>query len=70
MKLKEYFAKYDLNRTAFAYKCGVPYSSLMAYISGKHRPRQEVAEEIEKLTDNLVTVEELRGKDERRKAHS
>ena len=65
MTLKEYMTKYRMDVLKFAYECGVPYSSMWSYISGKHKPRQRVAERIEITSDKLVTVKELRGKDDR-----
>ena len=65
MKLKEYIQKYNLDVTQFAARCNVAYSSMYEYIRERIKPRQKVAERIEKNSDNLVTVKELRGEDDR-----
>lgn len=65
MKLREYFDKYNVNMSAFARECGVAVSTVFYYYHEKRTPYQKTAEIIEKKTDGLVTVKELRGKDER-----
>jgi hypothetical protein len=65
MKLREFFAKYKLDRTKCASDCGIPYPTFMSYFYEKHKPKQAVAELLEAWTDKLVTVFEMRGKDDR-----
>lgn len=67
MRLKEFVDKYRIDTTKISYECGVPYNTMRTYISGKHKPKQKIAEKIEKFSDNLVTVLEMRGKDDRDK---
>lgn len=61
MKLREFLTKYKIDRTKFACDCDIPYSTLMSYLSGKVRPKLKVAQKIAYMSDNLVTVDELRG---------
>lgn len=73
MNLKDYFDKYQINKTKFAARLDTNPAAIYHYLSGRMKPRQKLAERIEKETDGLVTVIELRGKDERikkRKADS
>jgi hypothetical protein len=76
MKLSEYFKAYNIDLYDFAYnKCryiqdGVErhlcVDTIYKCMRGR-RPYQRNAEIIEKATNGLVTVEELRGKDDRKK---
>lgn len=68
MKLKEYIDKYKVDPIIFGLECGVRPSTIYAYINGSRRPKKEVAELIQKLSEGLVTVEEARGEHERDKA--
>lgn len=65
MKLKQFIDKYKVNTTKFAAKCDTTVAALYFYMQEKRKPRQKVAEKIEKESDGLVTVMELRGKDDR-----
>jgi hypothetical protein len=67
MKLREFFDKYKLPKTKFAAELDMHFTVLWRYITGTRRPRQARAEQIEKKTDGLVTVFELRGTDDRQK---
>lgn len=66
MKLKDYFEKYKIDPVEFAVKCKISPASIYLYLRGR-RPHQSLAEAIEKESDGLVTVMELRGKDDRQK---
>lgn len=70
MKLKEFFAKYKYSKELLAVKCQISYPAIMQYLQGKRIPRQKVAERIEKETDGLVTVLDLRGTDDRKKSNN
>lgn len=67
MDLKFYLSKYRIPPTEFAARCGVCVASIHNYIAKSRIPRQKIAEKIEKISDGLVTVKELRGKDDREK---
>lgn len=67
MILKEFVRKYKIDLVRFSIECGSRPSSLYQYMSGKRVPRQEIAENIEKASDGLVTVREQRGCDDRDK---
>ena len=67
MKLRDFLEKYKPNMTKFAASCDTDVQSIYAYKLEKWKPKQSIAERIEKQTDGLVTVMELRGKDDRRK---
>jgi hypothetical protein len=67
MLLREYFNKYKIDMTKFAAKCDTDVQSLYAYMRGAYKPNQRTAEAIEKESDGLVAVWELRGKDDRHK---
>lgn len=58
MKLKEYFQKSHHFPTTLANECKVSVSSMYNYLSGK-RPSLKVAKRIEKVTNQMVTVQEL-----------
>lgn len=66
MKLKDYLNKYRISVEEFAYRSDLSATTLWFYFSGKRRPTQRNAEKIERLSDGLVTVFELRGEDARR----
>ncbi len=65
MTLHEYLKKYKVSMTVFAFRCGISVASITHYMSGTRKPRQKVAEAIERETAERVTVMELRGKDDR-----
>jgi hypothetical protein len=65
MKLADFIKKYKIVGTEFASTCGITYGALGHYIYGRRKPTQSIAEKIEKESDGLVTVRELRGKDAR-----
>lgn len=68
MLLKEYIINYRRMKVEeFSVLCGISAASLWHYFSGKRRPTQKNAEWIEKLTDGLVTVIDLRGEDARKR---
>lgn len=67
VKLKEFLDKYKIDKTKFAAKLDTNAATIYHYMSGRNKPRQKLAERIEKETDGLVTVMELRGKDDRNK---
>ena len=67
MHLKEYLSKYRISVEEFAVRSTLSASSLWHYFSGRRRPTQKTAERIEKISDGLVTVKELRGSDARKK---
>lgn len=67
MKLKDYLEKYRISVTEFAYRVNLSATTIWHYMSERRRPYQETAERIEKETDGLVTVKELRGTDKRGK---
>jgi predicted transcriptional regulator len=65
MLLKQYIEKYKIDPVKFALDCNIRPSSIYSYLNGKRKPLQKKAEMIEKMSDGLVTVKELRGKDDR-----
>lgn len=65
MLLRQFVDKYKVDPVKFALDCGIRPSTIYSYLSGKRKPYQETAEAIEKMSDGLVTVKELRGKDDR-----
>ena len=67
MNLKQFLDKYNINATKFAAKCDTTVAALYFYMQDKRKPRQKIAEKIEQESDGLVTVMELRGKDDRLK---
>lgn len=67
MNIKQFIDKYKINTTKFAAKCDTTVGALYFYMQGKRKPRQKIAERIEQESDGLVTVMELRGKDDRLK---
>lgn len=70
MKLNEFFEKYKMDKTKFAGNVDVHFVTLAGYLAGRWKPSQKAAERIEKHTDGLVTVFELRGKDDRKKRNN
>lgn len=67
MHLKDYLLKYRISLTEFARRVGISNRSLWHYLAGRRVPYQKTAELIEKESDGLITVAELRGKDDRTK---
>lgn len=68
MTLKEYLDNRFDSPMSLAFRCELTIASIYNYLSGKRKPYQWAAERIEKETGGRVTVEELRGKDERRRS--
>ena len=66
MDLKQFMERYDMNADVLAVKAGLSSSCIWKYLKGR-KPQQSSAEKIEKFTGGLVTVKELRGKDDREK---
>jgi transcriptional regulator with XRE-family HTH domain len=69
VKLKEYVEFLKIDPLYFAFKVGISKSAIYSYLSGNSIPTQKIAERIEDLTLNVVTVIELRGEDSRTKAY-
>lgn len=67
MQLKEFIQKYKIDPVMFGIKCGIRPSTMYNYLGGYRKPLQKKAEAIERESDGLVTVMELRGKDDRKK---
>lgn len=65
MKLEEFIKKYKIDPVKFALECDCRPTSMYCYMRGTRKPLQDRAEKIEAKSDGLVTVFELRGKDER-----
>lgn len=59
MTLKEYFKTYNIDIVVFSAKTEISVVSLYRYLKG-YRPHLNRAVKIEKATNGLVTVEELR----------
>lgn len=66
MKLKDFLEKYRIHPVEFAVRCGISPASVYLYLKGR-KPNQRTAEIIEKESDGVVSVLELRGKDKRNK---
>lgn len=66
MKLIDYLNKYRITTESFARRCDISVSAMFHYLAGRRNPRQKYAERIEKEADGLVSVQELRGKDDRK----
>ncbi len=66
MELKDYFTKYRIHPVEFAVRCRISPASVYLYLRGR-KPNQRTAQAIEKESDGLVSVLELRGKDKRKK---
>jgi hypothetical protein len=65
MKFEDFMAKYKPNIKKFASSCNITRMACYNYLNKKRIPRQDIAEKIEKETDGLVSVLELRGIDDR-----
>lgn len=65
MYLRDFVAKYNIDPVRLALECGVCPASIYAYLAGRRVPYQKTAEKIEAVCDGLVTVLELRGRDDR-----
>jgi DNA-binding transcriptional regulator YdaS (Cro superfamily) len=65
MTLKEYLTKYRIPVPEFAHRSRINPSSVWHYFAGRRKPNQRTAERIERASDGLVSVKELRGKDDR-----
>lgn len=67
MLLTEYIKKYKINPVKFAVDCECSPATIYNALRGGKKMYQSIAERIEKMSDNLVTVKELRGEDDRDK---
>lgn len=67
MKIEEYLKKYRITKVEFAKRLGVNKSTVWNYISGRTRPTVSMAKKIDKESDGLITIKELRGDDDYRK---
>ncbi len=66
MSLKEYLEKYNIHPVEMAVKCRVSPSSMYSYLNGS-RPTKNIAIRIMQETKAEVKMEDLRGKDDKRK---
>lgn len=66
MKLKEFLTKYRIHPVEFAVRCKISPASIYLYLKGQ-KPNQRTAEAIERESDGLVSVMEMRDKDKRLK---
>jgi predicted transcriptional regulator len=66
MKLKDFLEKYRIHPVEFAVRCRISPASIYLYLRGR-TPNQKTAEIIERESDGLVSVLEMRGKDKRKK---
>jgi transcriptional regulator with XRE-family HTH domain len=64
-RLRWYLDKYRITIAEFAFRCGISKQTLHNYFSGKRTASQRIAEIIEFQTDGLVSVFDIRGKDDR-----
>jgi predicted transcriptional regulator len=69
MKLRDFLEKYRIHPVEFAVRCGISPASIYLYLKGR-KPNQRTAELIEKESDGVISVLELRGKDKRKKVVS
>lgn len=60
MELKDFLNKYQIKQVRFCAECGISLSTLRNCLLKKVRISLEVAETIERYTEGLVTVAELR----------
>lgn len=67
MTLRDYLTKYRITVEEFAVRCKLSGASVWHYFAGRRKPTQKTAERIEKVSDGLVTVFEMRGKDARKR---
>ena len=58
MRIEEYLQKKALTPFQFAARLGVNRSTVSRWLTGARAPSTEMAIEIERLTDGLVTVED------------
>jgi len=65
MHLKEFITKYKLTYAKFCRDCGISQGTLWNCLHGVHKPTQRIAEVIEDYTQKMVTVKDLRGRDDR-----
>ena len=66
MKLKDFLEKYRIHPVEFAVRCKISPASIYLYLKGR-KPHQRTAERIEKASDGVVSVMELRDEDQRKK---
>jgi predicted transcriptional regulator len=65
MTLKEYLTKYRIGVGEFADRCDLTGSCMWHYLAGRRRPSKKTAEVIQKESDGLVTIKDLRGNEKR-----
>lgn len=65
MLLRDFVRKYKIDVVKFSLECGSRPTTMYKYISGDRKPKQQMAENIERESDGLVTVREQRGCDDR-----
>ena len=65
MKLKEFLQKYHFTYERVAKHCGISPTTIWKCADKDHKPSQKVALKLETFTKGLVTVKELRGRDDR-----
>ena len=59
MKVKEYFEKTKINKTAFCEKIGISSQYLYQIITGRSIPSYAIAKKISEETDNQISIEDL-----------
>lgn len=59
MKVKEYFEKNKINKSAFCEKIGISYQYLYQILTGRSIPSYSVAKKISDETSGQVSIEEL-----------
>lgn len=67
MKLRDYLSKYKITIVEFAKRTDMSLCAYSCYLNGTRRPSLKTARIIERETDGLVTIAELRGKEKPRK---
>lgn len=66
MELKEYLDKYRISPVEFAVRIKMSPATVYQILSKRAVPHKKTAIKIQKETDGLVTLQDLRGKDENR----
>jgi hypothetical protein len=64
---RDYLNKYRLTIKEFSGRVGITPACMWHYLSGRRKPSQRTAEKMEKESDGIITVMEMRGKDARTK---
>ncbi len=67
MMFNDFMRKYKRDPVRCALDCDLRPSTIYAYMAGRRKPLQGPAEKLEAWCDGVVTVMELRGKDDRLK---